>query len=72
MTVQGLGFGGRSMLSGMMEMLARGAMSLFVIPVFGFSAVCFTDPASWAAGSLLIAPICWWCLRQIKKSCRPD
>lgn len=72
MTVQGLGFGGRSMLSGMMEMLARGAMSLLVIPVYGFPAVCFTDPVSWAAGSLLIAPICWWCLRQIKKSCRPD
>ncbi|MDO5345047.1 MAG: MATE family efflux transporter [Lachnospiraceae bacterium] len=52
--VQGLGHSGSAMLAGLLEMVARTGMSLFVIPVYGFTAACFTDQTAWVAASTYI------------------
>ena len=54
MTIQGIGFSGISVIAGVSELLARGLMSVLVIPVFGFAAVCVTDQAAWVAADVVV------------------
>lgn len=57
--VQGMGHGDKSLFSGMAEMAARIAMSLWVVPVYGFTAVCISEGVTFLAGILVIVPIAW-------------
>lgn len=68
MTAQGLGFSGRVIFSGVMEMIARITVSMIFVPVFGFAAICFADQTAWLAGCVYIIPTCLWCLRKVSKS----
>ena len=52
--VQGLGHSGSAMFAGLTEMIARTVMGLFVIPVYGFTAACFTDQTAWIAATIYI------------------
>lgn len=67
MTIQGLGYSGLSMLAGCSELIARGIMSLVVIPALGFSAVCFTDQMAWVAATLVVMPMFFLILKHLKK-----
>lgn len=67
MSVQGLGYSGRAIFSGMVEMLARIAVSLIFVPLFGFTAICFADQAAWVSAVLYIVPTCILCVRKISK-----
>lgn len=51
--VQGMGHGDKSLFSGMAEMAARIAMSLWVVPVYGFTAVCISEGVTFLAGILV-------------------
>lgn len=47
-SLQGLGYSNLSVLSGVMELIARCGVSLWVVPTFGFLGVCYGDPwPSW-------------------------
>ncbi len=46
-TIQGAGYTGLAMLSGVSEMVARILVSIFAVPAFGYIAVCFGDPTAW-------------------------
>lgn len=52
--LQGLGYSKLAMYGGICEMIARTAMSLFVIPKVGFIGVCFTDQTAWIAATILV------------------
>ncbi len=66
-TVQGLGYTGRAFFSGVMEMIARiGLVALFV-PTYGFTAICFADPAAWVAADLYIIPTCLFVLHKVER-----
>lgn len=67
MTIQGLGHSGLSMFAGLSELVARGVMSLWVIPAIGFMAVCFTDQIAWAAGALTVVIIYIGVMKQIRE-----
>lgn len=67
MTIQGLGYSGLSMWAGLSELVARGVMSLFVIPKYGFIAVCFTDQTAWAAASVCVVLLFQYVMRRIRK-----
>ncbi len=67
MTTQGLGFSGRTILSGAIEMVARIIVSLFFVPVFGFGAITFADQAAWLAADLYILPMCLHCIGTASK-----
>ena len=45
---------GQAMFAGLTEMIARTVMGLFIIPVYGFTAACFTDQAAWIAATVYI------------------
>lgn len=66
-TVQGLGYSGSAFFSGVCEMIARTAMAVFVIPVYGYTAACFTDPAAWIAATLFLIPLCCNVIKKLEK-----
>ena len=62
MTTQGLGFSGRTIFSGVSEMIARIGVSLIFVPLFGYDAITFADQVAWVSGCLYIAPTCFHCV----------
>lgn len=64
-TIQGLGYSAVAMLAGCSELVARGVMSLFVIPAFGFIAVCFTDQLAWIAATAVVVPVFLMIVRRL-------
>ncbi len=68
MTTQGLGFSGRAVFSGAVEMAARIFVSLAFVPVFHFGAICYADQSAWISACLYIVPVCIGCVTKISKS----
>ena len=69
MSTQGLGFSGRAVFSGVMEMIARIFVSVVFVRIlgFGFQAICFADQTAWVAASCYIAPTCYHCVKKISQ-----
>ena len=65
MSVQGLGYSGRAIFSGFLEMVARIVVSVVFVPVYGFTAICFADQSAWLSAVLYIVPTCIFCLHRI-------
>ena len=66
-SLQGLGFSNLSVLSGVMEMIARCGVSLWMVPAFGFLGVCYGDPTAWVAADLFLAPAVYFVYKRLKK-----
>jgi len=66
-SIQGLGYSNMAMMSGVMEMIARVGVSLWLIPAFGFIAVCYGDPIAWAAADLFLVPAIFYLYGKLKK-----
>ncbi|MBQ1492696.1 MAG: MATE family efflux transporter [Blautia sp.] len=66
-TVQGIGFSGRAIFSGVFEMFARGLVALFVVPQMGFDGVCIADPAAWIAADLYIIPTAFFVIQKVSQ-----
>jgi Na+-driven multidrug efflux pump len=56
LSIQGLGYGRVVLASGLLEMVGRGAVGLFFVPAFGFTAACFAAPAAWLLADCLLVP----------------
>ncbi len=67
MTVQGLGYSNRAIFSGVIEMIARITVSFTLVPLFGWTAICFCDQTAWVCASCFIFP---YCIHLIKKISR--
>ena len=67
-SIQGMGFSNLSMLSGVMEMIARSGVSLWLVPVFHFTGVCFGDPTAWLAAVLFLIPAYLWVYRRLSRT----
>lgn len=67
MTTQGLGYSGRAVISGVIEMAARIFVSFFLVPLYGFTAICFADQTAWVSACLYIVPMCFYCVRKTTK-----
>ena len=64
-TTQGLGFSGRTVVAGALEMVARIAVVAFLVPRYGFLGICVADPAAWLAADVYIIPVCLLVLRKV-------
>ncbi len=64
MCVQGLGYSGRTIFSGLTEMFARIIVSIVFVPMYGFSAICFADQSAWVSACFYILPVCILCVRK--------
>jgi len=65
-TVQGLGYSMPAMLAGFVELIARGVFGLFLVPMFGYRAVCFAHPAAWVAADIVLIPVYIIVMQKLK------
>jgi len=65
-TIQGIGYTNLAMFSGVSEMIARILVSIFAVPAFGYTAVCFGDPTAWIAANMFLMPAFAWVYRRIR------
>ena len=66
-SIQGLGYSNLSMLSGVMEMIARCGVSLWLVPAFAWTGVCFGDPVAWVMADMFLVPAFWWLYGYLKR-----
>lgn len=66
-SIQGLGYSNLSMLSGVMEMIARCGVSIWLVPAFKFVGVCFGDPFAWCMADLFLFPAFYLLYKHLKK-----
>lgn len=66
-SIQGLGYSMLSMLSGVMEMIARCGVSIWLVPELAFIGVCFADPTAWMAADLFLIPAYFYLYKKIKR-----
>ena len=64
-SIQGLGLTRLAMMSGVFEMVARIAASLWLVPALGFKGVCLGDPMAWMAACLFLIPAMSWILHRL-------
>lgn len=64
MVTQGLGYSGRAVFSGVMEMIARIIVSLGFVGTFGYTAICFADQTAWIMACCYILPTCLYCVKK--------
>lgn len=62
--IQGMGFSPLATLAGVLEMAARAGLSCLV-PVFGFTAACFSSPVAWLLADLFLVPAYFHCYRRL-------
>ncbi len=65
-TIQGLGFAGRTIFAGALEMIARSAVASISVPLFGYTAICWTDQAAWLCASTYLVLMT---IYVVKKRC---
>lgn len=65
-SIQGLGYSNLSMMSGVMEMVARSAVSLWLVPALGFLGVCYGDPVAWLSADAFLIPAFFLIYRKLK------
>ena len=66
-TIQGVGYTNLAMLSGVSEMVARIAVSLWAVPAWGYLAVCCGDATAWWAADFFLVPAFIYVYRQLHK-----
>lgn len=54
--IQGMGFGTFAIFAGVCEMAARTLAGVLLVPVFGFTGVCFASPLAWLSANLFLFP----------------
>lgn len=63
-TIQGLGYSQVAVLAGVFEMIARSVVGICLVPVWGFTAVCFASPAAWILADLFLFPAYYFSLKK--------
>ncbi len=66
-SIQGLGFSNLSMLSGVMEMIARCGVSLWLVPALAWTGVCLGAPVAWCMADLFLIPAFLWVQQRLRK-----
>ncbi len=65
--IQGMGYSAFAIIAGVLEMAARAGMGALIVPIFGFSAVCFANPAAWIMADMFLIPAYFYVKRRVIK-----
>ena len=65
--IQGVGYTGFAMLSGVQEMIARTLVSLFAVPALGFLGVCLGDITAWLAADMFLVPAYFYVYHRLAR-----
>ena len=66
-SIQGMGYSNLSMFSGVMEMIARCGVSLWLVPALAWMGVCLGDPVAWCMADMFLFPAYWWVFRRLRR-----
>ena len=66
-SIQGMGYSVFAILAGVLEMAARTGVGVLLVPVLGYTAVCFASPAAWVAADLFLIPASLWCIKRLRR-----
>lgn len=72
MSIQGLGFSGRAVFAGVLEMIARTFVSLFFVPIFKYDAITWADQAAWITTTLYLVPMMIVCMKNVAHHIRQN
>ena len=64
-SIQGMGYTVPAMAAGVFELVARAAVSIFCVEIWGFAAVCLAGPVAWIAADVLLIGVYVKLMRQI-------
>lgn len=66
-TIQGMGFSGLALFSGVSEMIARAVTGAVFIPWLGFNAACFASPFAWVLADVFLIPAYFYCSKKLRE-----
>lgn len=69
-TLQGLEYGPLAMIAGIFELVARSAVAVLGAPIWGFSIICFANPAAWVAACILLVPAYLYVVKKLEAKMR--
>lgn len=64
--IQGIGFSGLAVFAGAFEMVARALAGFLLVPLFGFTAVCFANPLAWLFADAFLFPAYFLVMRRVE------
>ncbi len=67
LAIQGLGFSGRAVFAGVLEMAARSIVGIGFTPLYGYLAICCCDQAAWSVACVYLVPMCIHCVRKLER-----
>lgn len=65
--IQGMGSSQVAVYAGVFELVARGVVAICFVPMLGYDAVCYANPAAWVLADVFLIPAFFACFRTIKK-----
>lgn len=65
--IQGMGYSAFAILAGVCEMGARTLAGFLLVPLFGYTAVCFASPLAWVCADLFLIPAYLHCMKKLRK-----
>lgn len=65
--IQGMGFSAFAILAGVCEMIARSVMGFGLVPLLGYTAVCYASPLAWIMADVFLIPAYIICIKRLKK-----
>lgn len=71
-SIQGMGYSQLAILSGVMEMVARVAVALLLVPLLGYPGACLGSPIAWLMADCFLVPTAYWCLRTLRRKIPED
>ncbi|MCQ2538503.1 MAG: MATE family efflux transporter [Lachnospiraceae bacterium] len=65
--IQGMGFPNFAILAGVMEMIARVLVGIWIVPPFGFYGAAFASPLAWVLADAFLVPAFFHCRKKLFK-----
>lgn len=66
-TIQGMGYSTFAILAGILEMIARVLAGVILVPMIGYTGICFASPLAWIFADAFLIPAFFICRNRIKK-----
>lgn len=66
-SIQGMGYSGLAIVSGILELIGRSVLAIWLVPHIGFLAVCLAAPSAWILADIFLIPMYFVGLRKLRK-----
>ena len=66
-TIQGAGYSGLAIMAGVLEMIARSVVGVWMIPLLGFTGVCIASPVAWIMADSFLIPMYLKIMKKLER-----